>query len=187
MSTRTVLGSLLLLVGTMFVFGIMLAEFAYPGYNVSTNYISDLGVWSQPSAIIFNSMLILTGCLILVCAYLVQLLFKSRAFTTLVVLNGIGAIGVGIFNEEAGSIHTFFSLVTFLFGGLAAIATSRFTKRPFSLISPVLGIVSLTALFLIALDVDLGLGIGGMERMIAYPEAVWVICFGGYLLGSAED
>jgi hypothetical protein len=32
----------------------------------------------------------------------------------------------------------------------------------------------------------LGLGNGGMERMIVYPVLTWGISFGGYLLGMSH-
>jgi len=50
-----------------------------------------------------------------------------------------------------------------------------------------LGLFSLTALFLLVFTRDygwLGLGAGGMERMIAYPMCLWMIGFGGYLIGN---
>ncbi|NIQ06941.1 MAG: DUF998 domain-containing protein, partial [Candidatus Korarchaeota archaeon] len=31
------------------------------------------------------------------------------------------------------------------------------------------------------------LGKGGMERMIAYPLLIWVVGFGGYLLGLSQE
>ena len=33
----------------------------------------------------------------------------------------------------------------------------------------------------------LGLGVGGMERMMAYPTLLWIIGLGGYLLGTYND
>ena len=31
---------------------------------------------------------------------------------------------------------------------------------------------------------DLGLGVGGMERMVVYPMTVWLIALGGYLMAA---
>ena len=36
-------------------------------------------------------------------------------------------------------------------------------------------------------DTFLGLGKGGMERMIAYPALLWAVGFGGYLIGYSGD
>jgi len=32
----------------------------------------------------------------------------------------------------------------------------------------------------------LGLGVGGIERIVAYPLLLWVVGFGGYLMGSSQ-
>jgi hypothetical protein len=40
------------------------------------------------------------------------------------------------------------------------------------------------ALVLGALGFDLGLGAGGMERMIIYPIIIWGLAFGGYLMAQ---
>jgi hypothetical membrane protein len=31
---------------------------------------------------------------------------------------------------------------------------------------------------------DLGLGVGGMERMVVYPIVIWLIMLGGYLMAT---
>ena len=67
-----------------FSIGLILAEIYYPGYNVSTNYVSDLGatcptsgtcVINQPTSNIFNISIILLGLLIIVGAYYLQRAF----------------------------------------------------------------------------------------------------------------
>jgi type IV secretory pathway TrbD component len=32
-----------------------------------------------------------------------------------------------------------------------------------------------------------GLGLGGLERWIAYPVVLWLMGLGGYLLGARDD
>jgi hypothetical membrane protein len=91
-------------------------------------------------------------------------------------------MGVGIFPEDFSTIHFVVSLMAFLFGALSAIASYKFQKPPLSYFAIVLGLISLTALILFGLKIDLGLGVGGMERMIAYPILLWAIGFGGYLI-----
>ena len=54
----------------------------------------------------------------------------------------------------------------------------------------ILGAATLTAAVLFVTTQDygyLGLGVGGMERMMAYPTLLWVIGFGGYLLGISSE
>ena len=48
--------------------------------------------------------------------------------------------------------------------------------------SAVLGLVSLFMLVGYVGEIYLGLGAGGMERMIVYPVLVWALGFGGYLM-----
>jgi len=47
--------------------------------------------------------------------------------------------------------------------------------------------VVLLALVLFASGTFLGLGKGGMERMIAYPALLWAIGFGGHLISYSSD
>jgi len=104
----------------------------------------------------------------------------------LVALAGVGAMGVGVFPETTGIWHGIFSLVVFLFAGLSAIVTYRFQKKPMAYFSVILGVMTLIALFLYVPNIYLGLGPGGMERMIVYPALLWAIGFGGHLM-ALED
>jgi hypothetical protein len=45
----------------------------------------------------------------------------------------------------------------------------------------------LGALILFIGKIDLGLGVGGMERMILYPILMWGAGFGGYLIAYPAD
>jgi len=164
--------------------GIIIAEALYPGYSTSENYISDLGV--GPSSLIFNSSVFLLGVLVVGGAYFIYLA-DFRLFSILLATAGIGAMGVGLFPEDAGVIHVVFSFVTFLFAGLSAVLCCKLQKRPFSYFSLLLGVTSLVALFLFISGIHLGLGKGGMERMIAYPALLWAVGFGGYLIGYSKD
>jgi hypothetical protein len=53
-----------------------------------------------------------------------------------------------------------------------------------------LGAATLTAAVLFATTRDigfLGIGVGGMERMMAYPTLLWITSLGGYLLGTTHE
>ncbi len=54
-------------------------------------------------------------------------------------------------------------------------------------ISILLGAVTLLSLVLSGTLADTRLGEGGIERWVAYPIVVWMIAFGGYLLGATSD
>ncbi len=65
-----VAGGLLLFIGVAeFLLLMLIAEAIYPGYSVSRNYISDLGV--GPTAVLFNSSIIIMGLLLVIAAILV--------------------------------------------------------------------------------------------------------------------
>jgi len=183
--SRKIAGLLLVVGGVLCVLGMIVAEALYLGYSASENYISDLGV--GPSALIFNSSVFLLGVLAVCAAYFMQKAFNFKLFSILTAITGIGAMGVGLFTEDAGVIHAVFSLITFLFAGISAIVSYRLEKRPLSYLSVVLGGVSLVALVLFASGFYLGLGKGGMERMIAYPALLWTIGFGGHIIGDSKD
>jgi hypothetical membrane protein len=186
-----VAGALLFLGGAQFSVGLIVAEAVYPNYSVSQNYISDLGVWGQPSAAIFNPSIFLFGVLIMTGAYLIQREFKARYVALFFMLAGLGSAGVGVFPENTFLVngtpvfHTIFALMAFLFGGAAALASHKLAKPPFRYFAIVFGVVTLLALGLFLMTLSsgsLGLGVGGLERMVAYPTIVWTIGLGGYLM-----
>lgn len=178
-------GLLLIIGGVQCFLAITVAEALYPGYSISENWISDLGV--GPSAIIFNSSIFLLGVLGVAATYFFQRAIDSRVLPVLYVIASVGAMGVGLFTEDVLVLHAIFSLITFIFAGLSAIASYKMQKTPLSYLSVVLGAFALLAIVLTFSGTYLGIGKGGMERMIAYPVLLWVIYFGGYLIGSSSD
>jgi hypothetical membrane protein len=192
-SSSKVAGTLVFIGVTQFVIGMIVSEALYPGYSTSRNYISDLGV--GPSALIFNSSVFLMGLLLIIGAYFLQRAFRFELLTVMLVLTAVGAMGVGVFTEDFGVLHMVVSVITFLFSGLSAIFSvlcSRvhkfpLVKMPFSALSVIVGVMTLAALGLFGGGVYLGLGAGGMERMIAYPALMWGAGFGGYLIAYPED
>jgi hypothetical membrane protein len=179
---RKVAGTLILVGAVQFVVGMVVAEVLYDGYSAANNYISDLGV--GPSALIFNSSVFLFGLTVVVASYYLWRIFKEKLVAILFLLAGIGAMGVGIFPESFELIHPIVSLIAFLFGGLSAIFAYKLEKFPLNYISVIMGLIALLALALFITQNFLGLGKGGMERMVAYPIVLWAISFGGYLIGS---
>jgi hypothetical membrane protein len=187
----------LIFVGTVqFILCIIIAEALYPAYSISENYISDLGV--GVSAPIFNASVFTLGLAAVTGVYFMRIFVQDKIFLTLLSLCGIGAMGVGVFPENYGIIHTIVSLIAFLFGALSAIKSYKIQKPPLSYFAVVLGLISLAALVLFgasevgvhfgggqAADFYIGLGKGGMERMIAYPIILWAVGFGGHLMGKS--
>ena len=185
-------------------FGIfeMVAEFVYPGYSVSSNYISDLGppcsngatCPSQTSWMIFDVSIAIMGISILIAGLFLYRYFRWRPVAGLVCFAGFGAVGVGVFNESAPfHLHSIFSLITFLGIGLTAISSYRLQKPPLGYFSILLGVVTLVALVLYIPDSGvsaggtLGIGPGGLERMIVYPVLFWSLAFSGHLMALGES
>lgn len=193
MDFRRSAGVALFIGAVQFVIGMQIAEFLYLDYSASDNYISDLGatcretcVVHQPSAFIFNSSVSLLGILVIAGSYYLWRELNKPVLPLLFGLAGVGTLGVGLFPETAGTVHEVVSIMAFLFGGLSTVAAYRFVDAPFSYFSVIMGITSLIALVLFGSEIFIGLGPGGMERMIAYPVVLWVIGLGGYLMGSAK-
>lgn len=161
-------------------------------YSVANNYVSDLGAncrtacTAVPSGYLFDTSIALLGLMILVGAYFLQRAYHWRPATIMIALAGVGALGVGLFPETTGIWHSIFSLIVFLFAGLAALVTARFQKKPMFYFSIILGLATLIALVLYIGGDYLGLGPGGMERMVVYPALLWSIGFGGHLMGVGE-
>jgi hypothetical membrane protein len=186
-------GSVLFMGGAQFFLCLIIAEALYPGYSVSEQFVSDLGatchpscVIYQPSSIIFNSSVFLLGLLGLIGSFFIYRI-HYRLPAILFMVGSIGAIGVGIFPETAGQIHILFAFMAFLFIGLSAIASYRIGNFPMSYFSLVLGIIILITLLLSAMGLTLGLGNGGIERVILYPSIIWIIGTGAYMLGRTSS
>jgi hypothetical membrane protein len=178
-------GLWLLAGGLEMLFMVHLAEFLYSGYSTSQNYISDLGVGPTPSRWIFTAAIILFGLMALVTAALLRRRSEKSLIWLMLALSGTGAIGVGVFNENDIPVaHAVFALMAFLFGNLAVIWSSKMVRSPLSYLFVLLGLIGLSALVFFAGDIYLGLGAGGMERMIFYPAMFWALGFGAYLLAQ---
>ena len=183
-SNDKVAGVLFFIAATQFVLGIIVAEALYPGYSISKNEISYLGI--GPSAMVFNASIFLLGLLIIVGTYFLQRGFNVKILTVLLTLTALGFIGVSIFTHNSYSIHFIAAVFAFLFGGLSAIYSYKLMKLPFSLINVLLGLMTLSASVLYLVKQYLGLGPGGMERIMVYPILIWTIGFGGYLIALPE-
>jgi hypothetical membrane protein len=192
--SRSLLGTLLFVGAAQFILVMTVAEALYPGYNTTTNYISDLGVGS--TALLFNTSVALFGVMALLGAAFGRRSLGTPLTLTLV-LAGAGAVGVGLFPETTGAPHQICSLIEFFFGASSAIISYRIMRRPLSYFSVVLGVIALVALvLLVPIELrashgilylplyDLVIGRGGMERMIAFPILVWGLGFGGFMMGS---
>ena len=97
-----------------------------------------------------------------------------------------GALGETLKDQLTGFALAF-SAGTFIFIALSAILAMRIVRPPFQYVSILLGLLSYAALGLYVSTTYLGLGPGGMERMIVWPVLVWGLAFGGYLFASSPS
>jgi hypothetical membrane protein len=193
-----VAGGLYSCAGFVLLMGIITAETKYPVFRHYTTRqeISDLGgtrpphgLVTQPSAMIFDTTMLIAGVLLLAGAFALWLLYRDRLLTVVAALFGVGALGVGIFPGNT-TPHPYVAMIAFVFSALTAIAAVRVTSAPFRYTSLAVGLLSLAALIAGELGdnspVVKSIGIGGTERWVVFPIILWLAFFGGYLLASGH-
>jgi hypothetical membrane protein len=188
-----VAGTFLLIGGVQFNIFLVIAETLYPGYNVANNVVSDLGVWGEPSAPFFDTSAIIFGLMVVTSSFFLNRHFKNRLVAVLMCLAGVGAMGVGVFPENVLLVmghalpHFVSAALAFIIGGIAAISFFRVTRGPFRYVTVILGASTLLVAILYGTTGNsgyLGIGQGGMERMMLYPTLLALLGFGGYLMGQ---
>lgn len=190
------IAGIIMLVGALqFFMAVNLAETQFPGYT-TTNTLSHLAGTVppvEPSATVFNISVILLGVLTLISVYFILKSGGCRLFSACLAISSLCAIGIGVFPSYTGSLHIFFTSLTFIFGSLAVIFSYRLGLNiPMVIVSLVVGF---TALMIIICGLVWGIGnplinyltIGGAERFIVYPVLLYLIALGGYLTSRGED
>jgi hypothetical membrane protein len=185
--------------GFVLLMGIVTAETKYSVFRHYTTRqeISDLGgtrpphgLVTQPSAMIFDTTMLIAGVLLLAGAFALWPLYRNRVLTVVAAaLFGAGVFLVGIFTGNT-TPHWFVAMIAFVFSALTAIAAFRVTSGPFRFMSLSVGLLSLVALIAGELgDNSLfvkAIGIGGTERWQVFPIILWLTFFGGYLLAPGR-
>ncbi|AFZ70584.1 putative membrane protein [Caldisphaera lagunensis DSM 15908] len=178
MNKEKLSGILIFLGVSQFLLFMIVSEALYPGYSVSKNYISDLGVGS--TAYIFNTSIIIMGLLLIISSFFL----KNKILQVFLILSGIGAAGVGIFPETSPyHLHTLMSLVVFLFSSLSSYVAFTYRSNK-NYLWPIMGSIGLISLILYILKIYGPIDYGGMERLIVYPNLIWALGFSGFLMSS---
>ena len=168
------------------------------GYSLRFNTISDLGntacgLYSgryvcSPLHDLMNLSFLVLGTTMIIGSTLIYQEFKetkgSRLGFSFMAVAGIGTLLVGSFPENTiSSLHLLGAFLPFLIGniGLVVLGTVLELPRWLKLYTIVSGVVALIGLALFSTHIYLGLGIGGMERVVAYPQTMWLIIFGIYM------
>lgn len=181
-----------------FVTQIVVALHWAQAYSLRFNTISDLGNSAcgqymgafvcSPLHNAMNASFIVLGMFIVAGSLLLHQEFRdtpaSAVGFTCMALAGLGTLFVGIFPENGNlSAHVVGAALPFIFGNTAMVILGVGLKLPQKLrvYSVLSGLVGLGGLVLFASDTYLGLGKGGMERITAYPQTIWLIAFGLYM------
>jgi len=170
-------------------------------YSFTANVISDLGntmcgtfgdrYVCSPWYSWMNASFVFLGATMIAGSALIYQEFKktraSRLGFTLMALAGLGTIIVGLAAENVDPpFHGLGAFMVFVFGNLALIilGSSLNISGAFKIYSLLSGVIALIALGLFVTKTYLGLGPGGMERVVAHPQTVWLTLFGLYMTRS---
>lgn len=193
LSSKKVAGTVVLAACLVQFFCMQIAEYIYPGYSVSQNYISDLGGNYLAPAILFNVSLFIFGAAVVVAFFMLQKGGLDKTLCYLLVLAGAGAIVVAVFNENTVHIiHYTGAVMAFVLTALAAIQADRTIFRGtvqgrFSLLLGIMGLAAAVGILTTSGVNDfLGIGKGGMERMLYYPAILFAITLSVSLIGSKD-
>lgn len=179
-------------------------------FSLKSDYISDLGntvcgaypagsthTVCSPWHLAMNTSFIVLGVTMILGAALTRDAFPPgwvrKLAALLFTVAGVGVIVVGIYPENTNNArHVLGAGFNFVAGNIAMIVYGlALAQRPmerglltvFSLFSGGLGFV---ATLLLVSAHYLGLGVGGMERVAAYPMTVWQIVMGVAFLRAAQ-
>ena len=121
---------------------------------------------------------------------LCQCFKKSRKTVvgfTLFAIGGAGTALVGIFPENTVSVlHGIGAALPFLIGNVGVVILGFSLKVPkiLRIYTVLTGSIALAALVVFASGHYIGLGEGGLERVVAYPQTIWMIILGVYSLAQ---
>ncbi len=197
---RPLAGLLLTVTGIGIVMSTITNEALYPAeraYSTNANTISDLGgtlppnsYMVQPNRAIFIATMTVAGALVLASTYLLRDTLRRRRMLVAMGAMGVGLVGIAIFPGNVAGWHPLFSLLAFVGGSAATIMSRKELDQPAGSVALALGVVALVATVL-GLDAfaetwpQTAIGIGGVERWIAYPVLLWMVLFGTALMGKA--
>jgi hypothetical membrane protein len=197
---RPLAGLLLTITGIGIVMSTITNEALYPAeraYSTNANTISDLGgtlppnsFMVQPNRAIFIVTMAVAGALVLASTYLLRGALRRRRMLVAMGAMGVGLVGIAIFPGNVAGWHPLFSLLAFVGGSAATIMSRKELDQPAGSVALALGVIALVATVL-GLDPfaetwpQTAIGIGGVERWIAYPVLLWMVLCGTALMGKA--
>jgi hypothetical membrane protein len=168
-SKEVVAGVLFFVAVVQFILGLVIAEALHPGYSLSANYVSDLGI--GPYSIVFNLSIFFLGLLVAIGTYFLRHVYEFKTVIILLFMMALAAMAVGVFTKYFPVIHGVVSSIAFFFSGLSAVASARVLKKPFSVISVILGAMTIGALALFSVGIVTS---GSITSTIAYDSNLYL-------------
>jgi len=168
-------------------------------YNWSSNLISDLGNTAcgqysgryvcSPDHAGMNASFIMLGLTMAIGSLLIYQEFRknrgSHVGFSLMGLAGVGTVLVGLFPENVNSfghgLGAFFGLLVGNLSMMILALAIRQARNGFRLYTFLSGLLSTLAFVLFMTKINFGLGQGGMERFVSYPQTLWLTLFGLYM------
>ena len=164
-------------------------------FSLAHNMISDLGretcgvlsrapgidVACSPWHALMNASIILNGVLIPLGVLLTRSWWPKRRTMTIalamIALTGPGHLLVGVFPSDTGTLGHMIGAGSILALGnpgmvVAGLAAWR-ERRVNAIVSLLLGVAGVIGTLLFLYLIDLGIGLGGMERVAFYPLTLW--------------
>lgn len=198
--SRRVAGFTFLLTAAGIVMSTITNEAIYPRrYSTNLNTISDLSgtepphsIMVEPSRTIFVVTMMLAGLLVLVGTWHLARVVDRRRLVIAMTVFGVGLVGIAVLPGNVEGWHPLFAFCAFLGGASAAIQSRHVIGGPFRHVALTAGVIALLAVaFGVEALEDWGpqaaLGVGGIERWIAYPVLLWLFGFGAFLLAPKCD
>ncbi|KAF5051906.1 hypothetical protein DSECCO2_414120 [anaerobic digester metagenome] len=149
--------------------------------------LSDLGVWEQPSAPLFNTSLVLFGILGISIGVVLWPDKKLNFIPLLFVLCGMGMLIMAAFPISIEWAHDVGAFLSFVLIAVAALCCYWTFPGPFGYASLILGIIGFFTEITYKTEIYFGLGAAGSERMIIYPLFFWMAAFAAVLFYSDQN
>jgi len=160
---------------------IFLAISLSPWFSWTANALSDLGVGEAD--FVFNSGLIAGGILTMVFAAGLLTIFRGRPLgrvgAALLFMDAIALLGIGVFSEAAGDIHSYFSVAFFVLfpislfllgAGAVMVGSKKFGS--FTIVDGVLAVIP----WVFGWD-----GVAIPEAISALVASIWIMAEGARL------
>lgn len=182
---------LLGIIGPIIAISLILISIALsPWFSWQDNALSDLGVSSV--AILFNAGLIICGvfCTIFSIGFLISTDKKKwlrRIGSVILCLATIALIGIGVFSEDFGVLHFYFSVVFFVLLLIASLLLGASM-----MMDPELKMVGIIALLVGAFGIigwllPRGHGVAIPEALSSFPAYIWFAVLGVKMYRSISE